>query len=208
MESFDTPTAENIITTKLVIEKDKNIEKEFPEQKTSLNTKGLRVARSGFNTNGYDYYSLNDLSHTRKLSITLKEANQEKDIQLPERMLKNIAEYLANQKNVDERFDCTAFAHAANGVPYTIGEPDPYKWQRGKFDERNIKPGETFVIGREMGFGFAEFTHWAIYLGDGLYLSKAGKSGEPLIVADLEEMKKGYDGDVVYKMTPIRKYRE
>lgn len=152
---------------------------------------------------GYDYYKLKDLSQTRAISITLREKDEEKEVELPEDMLQRMASYLAekNSTNGNGKFDCASFAHAVNGVPYEYTKYDPSKWNQSNFSSNDMSAGDTIAIVDTEAPYANQYTHFVIYLGDGLYISKFGSSG-PLIVSDVDEMKKGFHGDTVYKLEP------
>ncbi len=187
--------------TKLIIEKDTNLNAENTDSKQTFAIKGMSVLRGDSNRGGYDYYKLKDLSQTRAISVTLREKDEEKDVELPEDMLQNMANYLANKNNITGHFDCASFAHAANGIPYESPKYDPSNWVQSDFDG-NINPGETIIMEDKNKPNL--FNHFAIYLGDGLYISKFGSSG-PLIVSDVDGMRKGFGSDKVFKLKPAQK---
>lgn len=85
-----------------------------------------------------------------------------------------------------------------NGVDYLFGKFDNQKWVVEKLDVSSLKIGDTIIIGRDR----QTLTHFAIYIGEGLYLSKFGSSG-PLIVTDIPAMKIGFGGDEVFKTASI-----
>ncbi|KKR69735.1 MAG: hypothetical protein UU12_C0038G0012, partial [Candidatus Woesebacteria bacterium GW2011_GWA2_40_7b] len=187
--------------TKLIIEKDTDLNAQNSSNKHNFEIKGISILRGDSNRGGYDYYKLKDLSQTRAISITLREKDEEKDVELPEDMLQNMANYLANKNNITGHFDCASFAHAANGIQYESPNYNPSNWIQSEFDG-NINPGETVIIEDKDKPNM--FNHFAIYLGDDLYISKFGGAG-PLIVSDLDAMKKGFDGDSVFKLKPAQK---
>ena len=85
-----------------------------------------------------------------------------------------------------------------NGVEYQFGVFENQKWTVERLEnEELLKEGETIIIGHHP----RRLTHLAIYIGDGLYLSKGGTIGA-LIVADLPSMKIGFGGDEVYRASP------
>lgn len=133
--------------TKLIIEKDVNLNAENRDGNNIFTIKGISILRSETNPEGYDYYKLSDLSKTRRLSIVLRDKDEEREVELPEKMLQRMADYIAN-KNVlvEKEFDCVAFAHAANGIPYN--GPDSYNstnWEKTPFLD-NLEPGDTIAI--------------------------------------------------------------
>ncbi len=68
--------------------------------------------------------------------------------------------------------------------------------------EDDLKPGDTIFISR-VNTPYQGITHFAIYIGYGLYLSKFGNLGR-LIVTSLNEMKKGFGGNFVFSAIPVR----
>ena len=188
--------------TKLIIEKDKNLSAKNASSKQIFKVKGVSLLRGDSNRRGYDYYKLKDLAETRAISITLREKDETKDVEMPEDMLDRMADYLSNMNstNGNGRFDCVSFVQAVNGIPYEYTKYDPSKWNQSNFNG-DVKVGDTIAIVDSDAPQANQYTHFAIYLGDGLYISKFGFSG-PLIVSDVDEMKKGFHGDTVYKLEP------
>ncbi|MBP9757179.1 MAG: hypothetical protein KBD06_01105 [Candidatus Pacebacteria bacterium] len=142
------------------------------------------------------FYSLKDLSRTQSLEVVMNTENGTKTIELPDGMLDRIAEYLRSDAlDIKNDFDCGAFAHFVNNVPHVVEKFDTALWSVYSLkNETVLHPGDTVITvdgdGKTVVRG-QDIKHFAIYLGDGLYISKFGTVG-PLIVTTLEEMKKGF----------------
>jgi cell wall-associated NlpC family hydrolase len=65
----------------------------------------------------------------------------------------------------------------------------------------NLQTGDTLFISESSNPENYKATHFAIYLGKNLYISKFGPSGK-LIVTDMDNMMKGFGGNYIFKMTP------
>lgn len=104
-----------------------------------------------------------------------------------------------------EPFDCNGFVHFINDVPFKFCSFDFSRWRLSPYsDGVVIKAGQSILIGHSVpgtaGSSqpvFQSSTHLAVYLSDGLFLSKFGTT-EGLIVADLVAMKRGFGGDSVW----------
>lgn len=117
-------------------------------------------------------------------------------------MLDRITKFISSGLNsLGKDHDCASFAHAANGISYTFADFDPNKWNFSSFSDSDIKAGDTILITGEPEITSQDFKHFAIYLADGLYLSKFGETGN-LIVNDLPSLKKLFDGDNIHLAAP------
>ncbi len=140
-----------------------------------------------------------DIPNHSRLHLSIETARGKKTVLLPEAMSARILDYLRLGRAPSSPFDCNCFAHYMNGVDYLFGKFDRQKWVvEPMVDESSLKEGDTIIIGHDRQM----LTHFAIYLGEGYYLSKFGSSG-PLIVADLPAMKIGFGGEVVFRTHPI-----
>ncbi|MFA6393728.1 MAG: hypothetical protein WCW25_02565 [Patescibacteria group bacterium] len=190
--------------TKLIIEREDGTA-ENSSSKQRFDVKLLNLGRSQINK-PYSYYRLSNLSRTDNIQVLMRTDQGLKNIRLPEQMLSNIARFIReDSKPREERFDCASFAHLVNDIPYEFGNYQAKNWDmRLLSDENNLKPGDTIAIANTdnpNNFSNGDITHFGIYLGDSLYLSKFGNKGK-LIVANLEEMKKGFGGDYFFQANP------
>jgi len=190
--------------TKLIIERE-DVTAENSSSQQCFNVKSLDLGRSKINK-PYNYYCLSNLSRTDSIQVLMRNDQGLKNIHLPEQMLSNIARFIReDSKPREERFDCASFVHFVNDVPYQFGNCQAKNWNmRLLSDENNLKPGDTIAIAKidnPNNFSDEDITHFAIYLGDSLYLSKFGSKGK-LIVANLEEMKKGFGGEYFFQANP------
>lgn len=161
--------------------------------------KDIRLDRGREKT--LSYHDINDLSRTLAIEISIKEGSEKKIVQLPSEMLARMAEYIRMQNNIKGGFDCSSFVHFVNGIPYDLGNLKIENWEHSPLEEKKLEPGSTIMITESKDGINHQPTHLAIYLGNGLYLSKFGRKGN-LIATDLAEMKKGFGGEFVFKMIP------
>lgn len=190
--------------TKLIIEREDGIAENSDSQQR-FEVKLLNLGRSQIDK-PYSYYRLSNLSRTDSVQVLMRTDQGLKNIHLPEQMLSNIARFIReDSKPREERFDCGSFAHFINDIPYQFSNYRAESWDmRLLNDENNLKPGDTIALTKTDNpndFSDGDITHFAIYLGDSLYLSKFGSKGK-LIVANLEEMKKGFGGDYFFQANP------
>lgn len=144
--------------------------------------------------------NLNNLRNIGEIDLSFLENGRSKKIDLPKRMLERLRNYLSRKVYITDKYDCADFAHEMNGVEFTHADYDPEKWVTISY-YGNLKPGDTIAMKQKSNSNPKHYDHFAIYLGDDLYLSKHGSIG-PLIVTGLEEMKKLFESDTVYQVTP------
>ena len=151
--------------------------------------------QSGNNIGYLHTLSPTDIPKSAQLNLTIvNEKGDTVKVDLPANMDQKIIGYLRAGAPPTAPFDCNCFAHYMNGVEYVFGRFDYRQWAvRPLAQESLLKPGNTLIIGHNS----STLTHFALYLGHGLYLSKFGASG-PLIVTDLEAMKIGFGGNEVF----------
>lgn len=73
-------------------------------------------------------------------------------------------------------------------------------------DASSVPPGEVVFVSSSAAPRKDDITHFALSLGEGLYLSKFGKGGK-LRVTNLEQMKHFYSGRAVYRHLPSSELR-
>lgn len=204
MESPQPNPEKNKITTKLIIERD---------EANALNSSSGVQFKVRYITLGrtrldkpFSYYQLSDLSHTTNADVMMRDGTDLKAVELPEGMFDKIAQHLRKEnKPRDGRFDCGDFVHFVNDIPYKSSQFRPELWNIDSLNsEDNLSPGDTVFISHSDNPNSNGITHFAIYMGHNLYLSKFGNTGR-LIAASLDEMKKGFGGDFVFKATPSEK---
>jgi len=98
---------------------------------------------------------------------------------------------------VDIGFDCYAFATTVKGIPVHTREYLLRFWKLSPL--RKPTPGDVLFFVN----GFT-FSHAAIYLGKGLYISVYGAGGD-LEVSSLRDMRKLYKAGDVMMATPIKR---
>ncbi len=117
-------------------------------------------------------------------------------LDLPEKTNNRILEYL--KKGYPEPCDCNCFAHFINQVDFKFGRFNSSSWDVNPLETEGVlTPGETILIGQSEN----KLTHAAVYLGEGLYISKFGASGS-LMVTSLKAMKRGFGGDLTWTIRP------
>lgn len=145
---------------------------------------------------------LRDLSRTEDLTLQLKSGEELIDVELPPEMVERLSQYLSSDEYPFEKdFDCTSFVHWMIGEPYTYGQGIDFSkfWIRPVESENMLKPGDAVYffpdfpsVDSDMLNAFIETMpdkvqhfvvsilkrkksgHAAIYLGNGLFLSKFG----------------------------------
>jgi len=159
---------------------------------------GIVNFRSG-DQNGYLHTSTPvNVPDGARLDLSVETDRGRRTVNLPEEMNARILNYL-RLGHPCLPFDCSSFVHYMNGVDFHFGEFDDRRWVVETLtDEGLLKEGDTILLGHNR----KTFTHGAIYLGDGLYLSKFGPDG-PLIITDVPAMKIGFGGNEVFRSYPI-----
>jgi hypothetical protein len=150
-----------------------------------------------------------EVGDLNKVIITKKIDNNEIIIDLPDQVEKKLLEYLildVSHKGIEyQGFDCYAFVSYVYNIEYNT-----------------INPGFNFSlfppqIGDVVVLCTSEFLpndirHWAIFLGDDIYLSKFGKSGygakAPIAIMDLFGMCYLYEANKVFVAKPEKKARK
>lgn len=131
-------------------------------------------------------------------SITLPDGKSS-EVNLPREMNERLVSYLINGGEPTSPFDCNCFAHYFNGVEYVFGTFRSELWSINPLSsESDLAVGDTIII----GYSLNRITHLAIFIGNGLYLSKFGSNG-PLIVSDLNAMKIGFGGKKAFSARPL-----
>ncbi|NTW46264.1 MAG: C40 family peptidase [Candidatus Moranbacteria bacterium] len=184
--------------TRFIIEKGKKHDAENQDSGSLFKVHQIRVGRN--NPDGSaSYYKLSDLSNTDRIEISMRDRNGTRDIDLPEEMLGKIAAFIREDHRREGKFDCSSFVHLANGIPHEFGSMVISKWDVSDFDEGTLAPGDSVMISKDREH--MNVTHLALYLGEGLYLSKFGNAGK-LIVATMKNMKKAFEGKYAFHIRP------
>jgi hypothetical protein len=192
--------------TKFIIEKE-TVSVKRSDTDVKFATQHFTVARSNPHA-PFTYFKIKDLSNTSEVEVLMRTDAGLENVGLPGVMLERLVEYIRTESfGALGDFDCGSFAHFMAGVPYTSGIFNPEDWDISLLvDESEQKAGDIIMIGGDEDYTVQNtdvqktITHLAVYLGSGLYLSKFGASGK-LIVANIEEMKKGFGGTTVYRLS-------
>lgn len=142
-----------------------------------------------------------DLTSLTRLRILLEEASSLRETQ--NISLINFTEMTRMLTFMRENppADCIGFAHAVGGVPYVFEEFDKRNWAILKVDVRAniLKNGDVIALTKDTELD--EPLHFAIYLGEDLFISKYGPDGK-LIVTTLEAMEEVFRPEHVLLIKP------
>ena len=192
--------------TRLTIHKNINLEAKNVQNGELFTVKQMQVGR--FNREGsISYYNVTNLTRTALLEIAIRDGMAAATVEMPEPMLARMADYVRTKELQPAAFNCLSFAKHANGLPQSqsaegIPQFEPHYWDICPMDdEASLKSGDTVFIAELPDPTEYSATHFAVYLNDGLYLSKFGNTG-PLIASSLPEMKKGFGGDHTFQIVP------
>jgi hypothetical protein len=133
-------------------------------------------------------------------SLTLVVQDQNYTLCLPESLAERFADYL-RRPPVADRFDCISFVHDLFDAPYVYDagfKLSDWKW-RSFHEISDLKIGEVLILSAP-GNPKERVTHTAIYLGEDLFLSRAGNGGA-IMVAPLDVMKVLWGGEPKYVCT-------
>jgi hypothetical protein len=145
----------------------------------------------------------------------------------PEEMKQKLLEFVI-QKNLLWTFDCWEFAEYMNGLDQKRPQ-SMSNWTARRFVPGVISPWETIIISQSdklatqgkpledqeyNGYNTLDvpqykqgeylslrIVHFAIYVGEELYISLLGTSW-PIIATTLDQMKKMFQGDIVHAIDP------
>jgi hypothetical protein len=149
------------------------------------------------------YYDLGEnLKNTKNLTVKIEKDNGESIVNLSRKTIFRLEQFLRDDNCLswsDRDFDCASFAHHLNDIDYIFSNLDYSKWVISSFEGSELNPGDTIMTSNELG----TITHFAIYLDDGIYLSKYGNHNK-LIANTLEEIKKSYKSEFVHKLKPVK----
>ncbi|MDA8792641.1 hypothetical protein N9N67_05310 [Bacteriovoracaceae bacterium] len=128
-------------------------------------------------------------------------------VNLPEPINSNLIDYFKGLPK-KKSYDCNAFAHHLNGVEYEKDNFDYEKWNITLISDninafinsdREFKIGDTIILANS----YEDFTHAAVYISNGVYISKFADVG-PIIFTTLDEMKNGFGGNQIYLISPVQ----
>jgi hypothetical protein len=109
---------------------------------------------------------------------------------------RRFASLFVDHTNPSVTYDCFSFVHEMNSVPIT-DKLDERKWDFLPINDPNsLKPGDAILITNKR----MKIVHYALYLQNGLYLSKFGPS--KLIVADRHNLSLGFEGTNACQIVP------
>lgn len=146
--------------------------------------------------------SISQLRSVTTVDLVIQKNRQPESHPLSQLLSSRLARFLRGEGYDVTRADCGYFAHYMNGFPYD-GFIDEAKWNFSPYiDDKHLQAGDTILMSLKTDKS-AHPRHMAIYLTDGLYLSKFGRGPEGhLIVATLWEMYTAFGGSFVSVMKP------
>lgn len=94
-----------------------------------------------------------------------------------------------------DKHNCKGFCYFIYQKEDSLEAPVKKIWNRKPFNKKTILPGEIIAFYQKK---YDSYSHWALYLGEGIYLSKYGNTG--IKVDSLERLKKFYEADTIFQM--------
>jgi len=172
---------------------------EYFQENASLSEKWI-------NTVSGDKQKLEHIDELRKVVIIIINQGKVEICELPDEYGIRLLDYfkldICHNSDRFEGFDCYAFVSLLVNVKYFLLKPG--------FDylDEQAKVGDIVVIARDPDDLPCSIKHWALYLGDDIYLSKIGQSGkgaQSLVeVTRINGMKTLYDCEHVFIARPKR----
>ncbi|MCB0318178.1 MAG: C40 family peptidase [Bdellovibrionales bacterium] len=137
----------------------------------------------------------------RRLELVLSDLNGvDHYLKLPSKQTEKLRRYLLYGAP-SKPFDCASFAHYMLDIPFEFASFENDHWNAAQASPETFYPGAVVAIGSSSYFSRKKITHFSIYLGDGLFISKFGVFGT-LVITNLEEMKKAFGGKYVFMLEP------
>lgn len=140
---------------------------------------------------------LEKITRIQQLEIAIQGRFFKKQVRLPNEIQDRLVEYFKYQPDQMELYDCVSFVYFIKRMPYEYGNFDINQWNFTPIkNERILRIGDVILI-TEGPLENLLFRHMAIYIGDGIYMSKFGTTGG-IIFATLEEMNTGFSGNTAF----------
>ena len=143
-------------------------------------------------------YSIKKINNTKSIKLFYKNW---KEVKLPLDMEKKLLTYIKTQHDINtiiwnnRLFDCTAFVHFINWVPYKKNTYDNSLWEIRDYDrEEQLNIWDTILSWAEhdsFNIKFKDNFHFSIYLWQGLFIWKTWSIWN-LTVFDLEWLSEVY----------------
>lgn len=181
-----TPQAMATETIQLIVHNTKR--PDIPGQ-PKLPTGLLHTTLQTSNSN-HDLWDHNSLIEKGPMILELaieQEDNSKVVCNLPSVVAKNLTTYLQNGAP-EEEFSCTQFVRYLHGLAYDRHTFNYDEWDFNYFStQQKLQPGDVLMFA-DVSEGTAD--HCAVYIGEGLYLSKYGEYG--VGVSDLTSLQQLY----------------
>ena len=144
-----------------------------------------------------------ELGDTLKINIQTQDGSFS-ELDIPEAVNQRILNYLESGSS-QSYCDCHCFGALVADQPYPhkiMPDGTPYYTAPGTkrtrlHSDAQLKAGDVILLGEALDEKNFKTNHTAIYLGNGLYLSKLGH-GAGLVVTNLSEIMRAYTADLVF----------
>lgn len=152
-------------------------------------------------------------SEIEKIQIFFKSESFIHLVNMPEKVNRNLLRFFVYNKNRPPSFCCVDFVTFIFGM-YAENEVNKFQrknWNFYRFQKKYLFEGDAICLGRKNSkrpncLLPGKILHFALYIGNGLYLSVFGNNG-PLKAATLNAMKTLYNANEVHQMYPKQKTR-
>lgn len=148
-------------------------------------------------------YNFKNLQNSRE--IELYHSNWEKII-LPDNLMLNLSIYIKTQHNINniiwnnKYFDCVAFAHFINWIPYYNDALEADKWEFEKFTNlENLCVWDTIISWLKISPNWKieyNWHHFSIYLWKGFFMWKMWNIWDPMV----------YDFETLWRVYPYEEW--
>ena len=150
------------------------------------------------NNSSTPLYQHNQIKNVSDLNVLLKNAFSKQKITLPYIVKQNLLTLLKKPNlRLFPTFCCVDF------INFLFGQlEEKNTFSVPCWDIYEISSTSDLTLGDAIYLSKGnQITHFALYISDNVYLSLFGTNG-PLIITSLGEIKKGFDGNSVYKISP------
>lgn len=138
-------------------------------------------------------------NYYHNLGIFLKKDDNICEIPINPAIRNNLLTLLKAKKQLPEKFCCMDFVNFLYGKYRDLNKLSFSDWNIEYLTDINtLLPEQVFMISRSANPEL--FTHFAVYLGQGKYLSQFNNSG-PVLITDIDAFFWAYDGDYLFRLT-------
>ena len=141
------------------------------------------------------------------LEINIYTPIGQSQLDIPEAVTQRLLSFLERGPVPYNFCDCHCFGAFLGGLPYPHGSRNgeliPAQFPGVKRTQINseavLKPGDVVLLAETIDENSYKTNHTAVYLGEGLYISKLGGTGG-FVVTNLTEISKAYNTDIMFLM--------